>query len=103
MQITKRQGQWCVKEKEIKDIFEKINLRGLNVVGISDDGNAWKTKETTLKSDNTNAQKLSTEMRDSDTTTVANIKKACGIIVKLKTSSQDFNEKFELAKKWCVV
>lgn len=101
--IYKKARQWCVKEREIKNIFESLNLRELDVDQTTDDQVAWKAKETDLKGEPATATKIKEEMKDAGTINLAKIKEGCKVIVSAKTTGEGFNEKLELAKKWCAV
>lgn len=98
--------QWCVKKETIKTILSKEGkkFRFLDTTEGSEgkDKDYWTKKIADLKNNPEAINKLLTP-KTKETITENDLKTKCKEMENVETISDDFNDKFELAKAWCSV
>ncbi|OAL10565.1 hypothetical protein A6V39_00675 [Candidatus Mycoplasma haematobovis] len=104
--------QWCVKPEKISDILgnKKGRYRLLDTdvteTGKTNDKIAWNEKIRLLGLPNNSGAKTSLAVQLSNSDEIEKIKEIkgrCATINALRTTSQGFVDKFNLAKQWCSV
>ncbi|OAL10025.1 hypothetical protein A6V39_03870 [Candidatus Mycoplasma haematobovis] len=101
--------QWCVEERNISSILDKLGLRALQTEPKSgsstntDDQN-WETKATEYR-DSTSKHKITITPVNQEPVDKEKIKAACKTLntTELKTTSDGFNDKLEQFKEWCAI
>ncbi|OAL10579.1 hypothetical protein A6V39_00745 [Candidatus Mycoplasma haematobovis] len=97
--------QWCVKETSISTLFgkegSKHKLLSTDERNTETNQSEWTQKINSLKTNDSEKQKLKVKLDKGDAENIVEIKKVCATIVATKTTVKEFNEKLELAKNWC--
>ncbi|OAL10584.1 hypothetical protein A6V39_00770 [Candidatus Mycoplasma haematobovis] len=97
--------QWCVKETDVNAILGKTKgkFKILSSNTTSADSNSWSEKVQNLNQDTTAISALGLQKTGTKNISFDDLKGKCTSILTTKTTAGDFNDKFELAKKWCFI
>ncbi|OAL10590.1 hypothetical protein A6V39_00800 [Candidatus Mycoplasma haematobovis] len=93
--------RWCVKEEAVGVILGKLQLNVLKTETDEDNETHWSSKVERVKDILDVASKLGVLKTADENTNITKIKQECAKIIKFKTTSAEFDEKFKLAKEWC--